>query len=117
MNISGQCRTAPHHHQMENFPVPASFICNTHDSVSIPSDPLSLHESLCRRLPKRYKFASKQSYHVIAIMHVPMQLKCYSGQLALSSIAIAMGCGALMLQVMTLMSLRETYYSVESAFG
>ena len=53
---------------------------------------------------------------MLAILHVAT--KYYSGQLALSSIAIAMGHGALMLQVMTLMSLPKTaYYIVESVFG
>ena len=38
MNISRQCQRAPHPHQMENFPIAASSICDTHDSVSILSD-------------------------------------------------------------------------------
>ena len=40
MNISRQCRRAPQHHQLENFPVAPSSICNTHDSVNIPSNPV-----------------------------------------------------------------------------
>ena len=48
------------------------------------------------------KFASKQKATTLAIYLACT--KCYSGQLALSSIAIGMGCGVLMLQVMTLMS-------------
>ena len=37
MNISRRVR---HGHQLENFPVAASSICNAHDSVSIPPDPV-----------------------------------------------------------------------------
>ena len=65
-----------HHHQMENFPVAASSICNT--------------ATLAERLN--------------------------SGQLALLLIAIAVEHGALMLQVMTLMSLCKIYYIVQSLF-
>ena len=40
MNISRQCQRAPHCYQVGNFPVAASSTCNTHDSVSIPSNPV-----------------------------------------------------------------------------
>ena len=46
INISRQYWRAPHRHQMENFPVAASSICNTHDSVNIPSDPVYIRKSL-----------------------------------------------------------------------
>ena len=62
------------------------------------------------------KFTLKQKAIMQAILHVA--IKCYSGQLALLSIAIAVGCVALMLHVMALMSLHKTaYYIVESVFG
>ena len=51
------------------------------------------------------KFTHTESYHASYLTCT----KCYSDQLALSSIAIAIGCGALMLQVMTLMSLQKYY--------
>ena len=47
------------------------------------------------------KFTHTESYHASYLAYT----KCYSDQLALSLIAIAIGHGALMLQVMTLMSL------------
>ena len=47
------------------------------------------------------KFATKQKATTSASYHACT--KCYSGQLALSSIAVAMGRGVLTLQVMMLM--------------
>ena len=61
----------------------------------------------------KYTLIKTESYHASYLACT----KCYSGQLALSLIATAMGRGVLILQVMTLMSLCETYYVVESAFG
>ena len=61
------------------------------------------------------EFTPKQKATTLAILHVPSAT--LHGKLALSSIAIAMGRGVLMLQVMTLMSLPKTYYVVESVFG
>ena len=49
INFSRQYQRAPHRHQMENFPVAASSICNTHDSVSIPCDSVHIRDSLCCR--------------------------------------------------------------------
>ena len=53
------------------------------------------------------KFIPKQKATMLAILHVAT--KCYFGQLALSSIVIAIVRRVLMLQVMTLMSLHDTY--------
>ena len=66
--------------------------------------------SLATQLGTCAKFVPNKSYHT----SYHACTKYYSDQLALLSIAIAMGCGTFMLQVMTLMSLSETYYIVQS---
>ena len=78
----------------------------------------SMQESMssATQLGTYAKFTPKQKATTLAILH--LATKCYSGQLALLSIAIAVGCGVLMLHIMTLMSLHKTaYYVVESVYG
>ena len=97
---------------MENFPVAASSICNTHDSVSIPSGPVYARVYVVMRvyvvsypaIGTYAKFAPKQKATMLAIMY-------YSGQLALSLIAICMGRGVLIAASNdAIMSLHKTYY-------
>ena len=99
MIISRQCWRAPHGYQLENFPVATSSICNTHDSVSIPTNPVYARVYVYvvsypdRNL--RLVYTKTESYHTSYLACT----KCYSGQLAFLSIVITIGHGALMLQV------------------
>ena len=59
--------------KLENFPVAVSSICNTHDSVSIPSDPVfvRVYMLLATQIGTYVKFTPKHKATMLAILHTP----------------------------------------------
>ena len=99
---------------MENFSVAASSICNTHDSVSIPSDPVYARVYVVG-YPARnlhWVYIKTENYHAIAILHVP------SATLANWLVdSYSYGTWHTYAACNDINVLRATYLIVESAFG